>query len=295
MQYFLMQAANGLTMGSIYALMALGLTVIFSVLKIINFSHGEFYIIGGYLSYYFFVLTGLPTFLCIVFALIILVFIGSLFERLFLGPIHQDGIERPEEYALLITFGLSYFLQNLALCVFGPFPKKPPGLSEGIYMIGFLIIGKNRVIAGAVAILLILILSFVINKTWIGKGLRAVSQDKEAAAAVGIDAKKMYTVAFGIGAALAGGAGALMGPMFSISPTSGLVPAIRSFVIIVLGGMGSVKGAIFGGLIIGLVESLGSGYFPDPSRSMVYQPVFGLVIFALLLLIKPSGLFGEEQ
>jgi branched-chain amino acid transport system permease protein len=161
--------------------------------------------------------------------------------------------------------------------------------------LGPVIISADRLAASVISLLLLGALLLVINRTWIGKALRAVSQDKQAAAVVGINPDVMNTVAFGLGVALAAVAGALLAPVFSITPDVGAVPAIRSYIIIVLGGMGSIPGSILGGLTIGLVESLGAGYFPDPSRALNYKNVFGLVIFALVLLFRPRGFFGRKE
>jgi branched-chain amino acid transport system permease protein len=135
----------------------------------------------------------------------------------------------------------------------------------------------------------------LINKTWIGKALQAVSQNKDAASVVGINPLRMNTLAFSLGVGLAAISGALLASTFSIVPNVGAVPSIRSYVIIVLGGMGSIPGSILGGLMIGLVESFGAGYFPDASRGLTYKNAFGLVIFALVLLFRPNGLFGKKE
>jgi branched-chain amino acid transport system permease protein len=138
-------------------------------------------------------------------------------------------------------------------------------------------------------------LLLVIGKTFIGKALRAVSQDRDAAAIVGINPHRMNLLAFGIGVALAGGAGSLIGPIFLISPMMGILPGIKSFVIIVLGGMGSIRGAIIGSLLLGEIESLGSVFFLDPTRGLAYKNAFGVLLLAIVLLLKPTGLFGERH
>lgn len=294
--YFLMQGASGLVLGSLYALMALGLTLIFSVLKVINFAHGEFYMVGGYTSYFLLTIVGgLNPFLGVLFSLVILFIIGAIFETSCLRPIHLGQVDRPAEYAILITFGLSFFLQNLVLSLAGPFPKSPPSFHQGGLQIGFMRISYDRVIAAGLAIILMLILLWFISKTWAGKALRAVSQNRDAAAVVGINPLRMNTLAFAIGSALAGASGALMAPIFAMVPDVGVMPAIRSFIIVVLGGMGSIKGAIIGGIIIGLVETLGTAVIPDPTRALAYKQAYGLVIFALILLFRPQGLFGEAE
>lgn len=296
MDYFLSLTTTGLVMGIIYALMALGLTLIFSILNVINFAHGEFYMIGGYTAYLLLeATTASSPFLAIPVAGLLAAGLGVAFERAFLRPMHAEDIDRPAEYAILITFGLSFFLQNLALGLFGPYPHRPPSFFTGAVSLAGVRVSADRLTAGAISLLLLVALLYVINRTWIGKALRAVSQDKNAAAVVGINPLRMNTIAFGLGVGLAAVAGAVLAPSFSVAPDVGAVPAIRSYVIIVLGGMGSIPGSILGGLTIGLVESLGAGYFPDPSRALTYKTVFGLIIFALVLLFRPRGFLGREE
>jgi branched-chain amino acid transport system permease protein len=296
MDYFLSLMTTGLIMGIIYALMALGLTLIFSILNVINFAHGEFYMLGGYASYYLLsTFKDVSPFWGIPVAGVSAVLLGVIVERLFLRPMHQGDIERPAEYAILITFGLSFFFQNLALAVFGPYPHRPPSFFSGTVALGGVRVSADRLTAGFLSLALIVLLLVAINRTWIGKALRAVSQDKDAAAVVGINPLRMNTIAFGLGVGLAAVAGAVLAPSFSVSPDVGAVPSIRSYVIIVLGGMGSIPGSILGGITIGLVESLGAGYFPDPSRALTYKTVFGLIIFALVLLFRPTGFWGREE
>jgi branched-chain amino acid transport system permease protein len=296
MDYFMALVATGLIMGFIYALMALGLTLIFSILNVINFAHGEFYMLGGYFSYYLLTwFTDLNPFIAVLISGALVFLLGVIFEFLFLRPMHLGRIERPPEYAVLITFGLSFFLLNLALAVFGPYPHRPPSFFEGAVDLGVVRVSADRLAASVISLLLLGIVLLVIKKTWIGKALQAVSQNKDAAAVVGINPLRMNTLAFGLGVGLAAISGALLAPTFSIVPNVGAVPSIRSYVIIVLGGMGSIPGSILGGVLIGLVESLGAGYFPDPSRGLTYKNAFGLVIFILVLLLKPTGFFGRKE
>lgn len=296
MDYFLALSTTGIVMGIIYALMALGLTLIYSILSVINFAHGEFYMLGGYVSYFLLTLfTDLNPFIAVILSGFIVAIIGLVFEYLFLRPMHLDKIERPPEYAVLITFGLSFFLQNLALAVFGPYPHRPASFFKGAIDLGIVRISADRLTASVLSLVLLALLLLLINKTWIGKALQAVSQSKDAAAIVGINPLRMNTIAFALGVGLAAVAGALLAPSFSIAPNVGAVPSIRSYVIIVLGGMGSIPGSILGGVLIGLVESFGAGYFPDPSRGLIYKTSFGLVIFALVLLLRPTGFFGRKE
>jgi branched-chain amino acid transport system permease protein len=296
MDYFISLTITGLVMGIIFALMALGLTLIFSILNVINFAHGEFYMLGGYAMIFLLeAFVDVPPILMVPIAGILVAIVGIVFEIAFLRPMHDEKIERPAEYAVLITFGLSFFLLNLALAVWGPFPHSPPSFIGGSVRLGPILVSADRLVASGMSLLLLALLLLLINKTWLGKALRAVSQDKQAAAVVGINSDVMNTIAFALGVGLAAVSGALLASTFSVTPDVGAVPAIRSYIIIVLGGMGSIPGSIVGAIIIGLVESYGAGYFPDPSRALNYKTAYGLVIFALVLLIRPQGLFGRKE
>jgi branched-chain amino acid transport system permease protein len=291
------QVANGLTIGFIYALIAIGLTLIYSVQGIVSFAHGQFYMLGGYVSYYFLQLwvhlnpiAGIPI------AGLVTLILGVVFERLFLRPIHLGKIERSGEYAILVTFGLGFFLEYTVLAIVGPFTQKAPGFTHiPSLKIGPLLMFPDRLIAAAIGVVLTAGLIYLLQRTWLGKALRAVSMDKQAAAVVGINPLTMNTISFGIGTMLAGMAGAALIPIFTWVPSVGGSVATRSFVIIVLGGMGSVPGAFLGGLIIGLIEALGAGCYPDPSKGAAYKTAFGLVIFAVMLLLRPNGLFGRDK
>ena len=296
MAYFLSLLTSGLTIGIIYSLMALGLTLIYSILGVINFAHGEFYMLGGYASYFILrTFVGLPPILAVLLAGLIVMAVGMVLEWAFLRPMHQGKIERPGEYAILITLGLSFVIQNLALAVFGPYPSRPPSFLEGTIDLQIIKISADRTVAAGFSVLLLAGLYYFINYTWIGKALRAVSQDKDAASVVGINQLSMNSIAFGMGAGLAAISGALLAPIFSIIPTSGALPGIRSYVIVVLGGLGSIPGSVLGGLILGLVENFGTGYIPDANRAVTYKNVFGLLIFVVILLLRPRGLLGREE
>lgn len=301
--------ADGLLIGLIYGLMAMGLTLIFSVLGVVSFAHGEHYMIGGYAAYYLMATFGnLPPWMAVILAGLVTFVIGAVFERLFLRPLAEGKVERPDEYAILVTFGLAFFLQYLTLAIVGPHPKKTPRYFDlprfelgpikataATLKLGHIPLSATRLTAAAIAVILMLATLYLINRTWIGKGLRAVSQDKQAAAVVGVNPLNMSTLAFGLGTMLAGMSGAALVPAFAWVPAVGAPAAVKSYVIIVLGGMGSIPGAMLGGLIIGVVEALGAGLLPDPNRAFAYRDAYGMLIFALVLLLRPRGLFGRKQ
>lgn len=307
-QYLVNLLFNGVLIGSIYALMALGLTLIFSVMGIVSFAHGEHYMIGGYVAFVVIEnFTGLPRFTGVIVAGVVTFIIGALFERIFLRPMARGEIERPSEYAILVTFGLAFFLQYTTLGIMGPFPKKAPRFWDLPEIdIGWLVskaatlriwdipLSAGRLTAALLAVVLLVAMLYFMKRTWTGRGLNAISQDKDASAVVGINPLRMNTLAFGLGTMLAGMSGATLVTVFSWVAQVGVPASAKSFVIIVLGGMGSIPGALLGGLIIGIVESLGAGLWPDPNRALAYKDVLGLLIFALVLLVKPTGLFGRK-
>ncbi len=288
---------NGLIIGAIYALMGLGLTLIFSVLGIVSFAHGEHYMIGGFVAYFLLTtLEGLHPIVAVLLAGVATFVIGSIFERLFLRPMHLGKVERPGEYAILVTFGFAFFLQYLTLAIIGPFPFKAQRFFDVRFepLFGVITLYSTRVIAAAIAVVLIGIVLWFVQRTWTGRALRAVSQDRNAAAVAGINPQTMNNLAFGLGTMLAGMSGATLVQVFSWTFDVGIPASAKSFVIIVLGGMGSIPGAMLGGLIVGVVESLGTGCFPDPNRGLAYQNAFGVLILAVVLLLRPQGLFGRK-
>ncbi len=295
MTYFMLLAVNGLVIGLIYALMAVGLTLVFSVLKVVNFGHGSFYMLGGYAAYYAISVLGVPPLVGVLIAMGALFLFGVAIEWLVLQPMYTGKVERKDEYAIIVTFGLTILLTNLALVVFGPFSKSPPAFLQGTFIAGPLILPYDRLIAAVIAVLLLGGLAWFLARTSLGQALDAVSQSRESAAVIGINPKRMYTVAFGLGAALAGGAGALIAPIFALSPNMGELPGVQAFIIIVLGGMGSVGGSIIGGILLGVVQGLGVGFLPDPNRALAYTQAFGALLLIVVLLVRPTGLFGRAH
>jgi branched-chain amino acid transport system permease protein len=288
------QVLNGLVLSVFYALAALGLAIIFGVLKIVNFAHGELYMIGGFAYYAVASAIGLPPPVAVLAAFAFLFALGIALEWLLIRPVHEGRVERPDEYAIMVTFGLAILLQNLMLSLFGPWTLRPPALFRGAVEIGELIVSGDRLAAAALGLVLIACVIYLLRWTWAGKAIRAVSQDRETAAVVGVDDRLVGMLAFGLGSALAGAAGALMGPVFLVHPTMGVIPAIKGYVVVVIGGMGSVPGAIVGALLLGQVENLATVLIPDTTRAVAYKDAYGLVLLVLVLLLRPQGLFGER-
>ena len=293
--YLFIQVMNGLVVGVIYAMIAIGVTLIFSILKIVNFAHGDLYMLGGYCAYYIIKLLGFPPVLAMVAAMAVLFVLAIILERLLLTPLYSDATERKDEYGLIVTFGLAFFLRNAAIIAFGPFPLKPPSFVEGITEFGDLRVTNDRIFAAGVGILLILALLHFMHRTLWGQALDAVSQSRDSAAIVGINPRRFNSLAFGVGAALAAAAGALIAPIFSLAPDMGVLANINAYVIVILGGMGSVVGSALGGIFIGEAESLFTAFFPDPTRAFAYTNAFGVLVLMLVLIFRPTGFFGRRH
>lgn len=309
------QFSNGLIIGIIYGFMALGLSLIFSILGVVSFAHGEFYMIGGMLVYWITAvwLPWLPPLMAILMACAIVFAIGAAFERMFLTPMYDGRIDRPVEYGILITFGLAFTLQYFVQATAGANPVKvqryidfprlripedDPWLIRtsggSMELFDTVFISNPRFTAAVVCILVLLALMYFMHRTWTGKALRAVSQDRDAAAIAGIDPKRMNMLAFALGATIAALAGAMLVQAFSWLPQVGNIPAMRSFVIVVLGGLGSLPGAFIGGILVGMVEAAGTGCIPDPQKAASYIPAYGMLVLTLTLLLRPTGLFGRR-
>lgn len=284
--FFLAQLIHGIVIGSLYALMGLGLTLIFGIMRVVNFAHGEFYTLGGYLTYFTCIMFGLNPIIGLLVAMVVTFFIGLLVQRFLVRPVLKAG----ELYSLLITFFLSVTLQYLMLILWGPFYKRPPPIFGFNVSVAGLEYSADRLLFLSLSVILISALMIFIRKTWMGKAIRATAQDAVIASMMGVKISTIHMVTFGIGAALAASSGSLLGQIYMIEPLAGFLPVVKSFVIIVLGGLGSVKGAIYGGVTMGVVEALGSAYI-NPA----YREIFGFILLMGTLLIRPSGLFGEKE
>lgn len=276
---------NGLFLGGIYSLVAIGLTVIFGVMRVINLSHGSLMMLGMYGTYWIFTLIRIDPYLSAIFTIPLLFILGVAIQRFFINPV----LGAPEENQLLLTLGIMIIIDNLAAFLWTPNNRSVNVVYSGTHFnIGGVIIPIPNLLTFVVAILIVGTIYFFLKKTDLGKGLRAASEDPEGAYAVGIDVRRMYLIAFGIGSACAGAAGSLVTPFFYISPFIGFVFVITAFVIVVFGGMGSFTGALFGGLIIGIVESFGAIFMPGSLKQVTVY-----VIFITILIFKPTGLLGR--
>jgi branched-chain amino acid transport system permease protein len=284
----LLQAVvSGLLLGGVYGLVASGLTLIFGVLRIINFAHGAVLMLGMYASYWLWVWASLDPYASVFLTAPLFFVVGAAIQQIVIEPNRAAA----EHNQLLLTLGLALFLENLALVLWqGDFRTLRVPYANASFVIGEALVEVSRLVAAGGAVLIALALFFFLRLTDVGKAIRALSEEREGAMLVGIDVGRIRAVAFGIGSACAAVAGALITPFFYIAPDVGESFNIMAFVVVVLGGMGNFLGALLGGLIVGLAESLGAAFLPGSLKQFV---VF--VIFVLVLLFRPEGLFGGSR
>lgn len=276
---------NGLLIGGVYALIAVGLTIIFGVMKIVNFAQGEFVMLGMYVTWLLFSAIGGSPYLLIVPAGIIMFIIGWLIYKIVINPVVGKG----DTSYILLTVGLSYFLQNAAQLAFSAdYHTVESSIKNNAIQVAGLSIQTPRLIAFVVAIVMVIFVHIFLKYTDIGRAMRATSENSEVAATLGVNPVSTYAIAFAIGTLLAGMAGVLLTPMFYVYPRIGTLFNTTAFVVVVLGGLGNVTGALLGGLLIGLVEAFTGSFI-----ALDLAPVGTFVVFLLVLLLKPEGLFGR--
>jgi branched-chain amino acid transport system permease protein len=292
MTTFLQQLVNGLSLGSIYALIALGYTMVYGVLRLINFAHGDVYMVGAYVGYYLSRrLQGkepsiVSALLVMLGSMIACALLGMLIERLAYRPVRREA-----RLTLLITaIGVSLFIENVAQLVFGPDPKFFPSLApRASFVVAGVRLTSEQITVIAVSVLLMLLMRFFILKTRTGKAMRAVSFSLDAARLMGISTDRIIAITFALGSALAAAAGVLIGMQIpKIDPLMGIPYGLKAFVAAVLGGIGSIPGAVLGGLLIGMSEVMVVGYLSASYRDAI---AFGILI--LVLLVRPQGLLGR--
>jgi len=275
---------NGLTLGLSYVLMALGLTIIFSIMGIVNFAHGEFYMLGAFAIFVTVTTLHVNFFLGILCAIVALGVIGILTERIVFRKFNGQHLN-----GLVASLGLSILIQNAALLIWGGDDQAVASPFRGkIVEIWGIIASVERLMVAGVSIIALLLVYYFITYTKLGQAMRAMSQDKEAAALQGIPINRISSMSFALGCILAGLAGALLAPIYYVSPFIGVGPVLKAFVVIVLGGLGSIFGAVVGGLILGMIDSV-SVYFWGTLGDLV-----GFVILISFIMFRPKGLFGNE-
>lgn len=286
--YIVQLLFNGLVNGSIYVLIALGLTLMFGVFEVPNFAHGQTYMFGAYFAWVFSSETGLSFWSALAIAILLTAVIGVAMDRLAYAPVKNrtdEGIP-----LLLVAFGLFILLGSSAELIWGPAGRSMDFPISGAFIWGDLIFTYNRLFILGLGILMIILLHLLIQRTSIGKAMRAISQDEDKARTLGINLSRISIITFAVGSALAGLAGGVIGSIYGLNPFMGLEPVLKAFVIVVIGGMGSVIGAIVGGYLIGVSEAIMVGYF-----SSEFSTIVTFAILYILLIVKPQGLFGQTE
>jgi branched-chain amino acid transport system permease protein len=284
---FLQHLLNALILGGTYALLGIGLTLIFGIMRVVNFTHGELYAFGAYMAYFFVMVLGVNFFLALVLAVLLGIALGGLIEVVLLRRLRDASIDT----TMLVMIGAWIVMQNaeqlvwsgVAKSIATPFPEQP-------LVLGPVSVSWTRVFVFAVAALLIVGAQLLIQRTRLGKAMRATYQDRDTAALMGVNINAVYTATFALGSGLAAAAGALLGPVFVVTPTMGNLAALKAFAIVILGGLGNIKGATIGGFVLAFVEEIGAGYV-----SSGYRDAMGFMLIIIVLLFKPTGLFTRAE
>ncbi|HZJ08863.1 MAG TPA: branched-chain amino acid ABC transporter permease [Trueperaceae bacterium] len=283
---FLQNVTGGLLIGGIYALIGVGLSLIFGVMRIINFAHGEFVAIGMYLAMVLFRQLGIDPYLTLFIALPVGLVVGGLIQRLVLARL----VDSPGDSTLLATLGLSLVIANTLFLLFGAEPQSIfLEYATATVTVAGIRLPIAQLIAGGITLAIIVALWLLLNRTEIGRAVRATAQNRLGAELVGVNTRSIHALVFGVGMALAMAAGIILAPLLFAIPTVGSSYTLKAFVVTVLGGLGSIPGAIGGGLLLGLVEFLGASYL-----SSGYRDAYGLFAFLLILVLRPEGLFGRS-
>ena len=284
------QTFYGLVLGSSYVLIAAGFSLIWGVVGVLNLAHGEFFMLGAFTTYYVFTSLGWGPVHSTVISMLLTFLFAVLLEKLTLEPLQSRQRADYEMGTLIMTLGIQIFLQNLALILFGPQYKGIPAYFSGMIRLGFIMITYDRLVIFLVALLLIGILLYLFKHTRIGLAMRAVSENSDGAALAGIPKKRIFYFSFGLSAAFAGAAGALLIPIYNAYPTVGGNVVLLAFSIVIFGGLGSVKGAIYAGFLVGVLESLSVLFI-----SSSWKDVIVFIIVILVLVFKPRGLCGIKE
>jgi len=286
MEDLIEQLLHGLTLGSMYAMVATGLALMFGVVRLINFAHGEFFMLGAYAFWFAFKELNLPYPVAVVAAVGAMVVFGAVYEQTVIRAI----LDRSWHVQLIATLATSIVLTNLAIIVFGTQAKEvPTTLSATVTQIGGLRIARHRLLVLGATVVVFAALHWFVARTRMGKAMRAMSQNREACTVVGVDVQRVALATFALSAALAGGAAALVTPLFNIYPDMGALLALKAFAAVIVGGFGYVNGAIAASFLIAIAESLAAGYI-----SYAYKDAFAFLFMIAVLLWRPQGLFGRR-
>lgn len=285
---FFQQIINGISLGSIYALIALGYTMVYGIMRLINFAHGDIYMLGAYVGFFVTTQLQLGFFPALICSMVVIGITGVLIEKLVYKPMRSSS-----KISILITaIGMSLFIEYTTMYFLTPQPRTfPPVLPNTIFHLGDIIVSFQQLVILGSTVVLMLLLWYIVQYTKMGKAMRAVSYDTDAALLMGINVDHVISFTFALGSALAGAAGVLVGIYYNtIDPLMGIMPGLKAFIAAVLGGIGIIPGAMMGGLILGVVEALVSGFISSTFRDAA---AFGILI--VILLIKPTGLLGKNE
>ena len=289
-QEFLQHMTNGISLGSLYALIAIGYTMVYGILRLINFAHGDIFMIGAYLTYYGILYTPIPWYIIFLLAPIVTGILGILIEKLAYRPLREE----PRITILISAIGVSFLLQNLGILVFGGRPKAfpTPGIFMHVAEIGGVKISYINFIIPVVTVILLIGLTYFVQKTRTGMAMRALSKDYEVASLMGINIDKTISMTFFIGSILAAMGGIMWGIKYpQLMPHMGVMPGLKCFIAAVVGGIGNITGAVIGGFILGLGEILIIAFLPKLTG---YRDAFAFILLIVILLFKPTGLMGKK-
>ncbi|MEM4183657.1 MAG: branched-chain amino acid ABC transporter permease [Candidatus Caldarchaeum sp.] len=281
---------SGLMLGVLYTVMATGITFIYGVMRMINWAMGEFYMIAGYIQLMYIRILGPQLWpLAVVLSAATVFSLGLLVQRGIIKPMFTRIGERKEDYATITTISLSVLLRNLMVVLFGPYVWSVPDYYPNVSLAGITLSG-NRLLAALAGLGTLVVFFTILKFTWTGLALRATAQNRFSVQTVGVNVWSVDGYAFAIGVTLAAVAGIMLAPVFLIYPESGIVPTVKGFVIIVIGGLGSLMGSLAGGMLLGMSEAMGTAII-DPK----YREVYGFIIMIIVLLLRPKGLFGRVE
>jgi branched-chain amino acid transport system permease protein len=280
--FFIQVLVNGLMLGLTYVLIASGFSLIYGIMRLLNFAHGEFYMLGAFATYLLCEHLGIHYFTALAVSMVLIGILGVLVYQFFFRPFRDE-----HDPSLVIALGIAMLIGGLALIIFGEKDQSVAPVFSGVIQVWGATLSKERVAVIVVAIVLMVALTLYIKFSKTGQAMRAVAQDREAAALQGIGVDSTFTLCMGISSALAGAAGALLAPLFYVNPFLGMHAVLKALVVVVIGGLGSIPGAIAGGLLLGFVESFGNTFFGDITE------ILGFIIVMIVLLFRPQGLFGH--
>ena len=285
-EQLIQQLINGISLGSIYALIALGYTMVYGIIKLINFAHGDIYMVGAYVGFYAVTMTKMSIIPALIISMVVTGLLGIL-EKIAYKPLRKA----PRISLLITAIGVSFFLEYTSMYFVSPTPRTFPNVIDSLSLnIGSFVINGQQLLIFIITVILMVLLTYIVQKTKMGKAMRAVSFDTETAQLMGINADRVISFTFGIGSALAAAGGVLVGVYYnSIDPLMGIMPGLKAFVAAVLGGIGSIPGAMTGGIVLGVIEALVSGFI-----SSTFRDAAAFAILILVLLFKPSGIFGKN-